>query len=277
VVINPVVYLISGAGFKLYNKVIRRKFMTVKLTAIVLTHNDETIISRCLSSLRFTDEIIVIDDQSNDRTTAIAKKAGVIKIYRHALNGDFAATRNFGLSHATGDWVLFIDSDESVSEALAKEILDAINHPAVNGFYLKRRDYLFGQVLRHGETGNLRLLRLARKGTGLFSRPVHEIWQVSGLTGTLQNSLDHFPHPTLTEFIFEINHYSTLNADYLAKNGVKTNFFQIIGYPLGKFVQNYFWRSGYRDGIPGLLVAVLMSFHSFLTRGKLFLLNRKHG
>ena len=256
------------------------------ITAIVLSHNDEKIIGKTLSSLSWCDEIIVIDDESTDKTPDIARKTGAT-VHTHPLNDDFAAQRNFGLSKVKGpaltrgestrggEWGLFVDSDEIVTEKLADEIRRVTDTSEVYGYFVGRKDVLWGRELTHGETGNVRLLRLAKKDAGKWERPVHEVWNVKGETKTLTHSLLHYPHPDVAQFIDEINRYSTLNAKHFYTQGMRTNIGQIVLYPGLKFFVNYVWRLGFLDGMPGAVAATLMSFHSFLTRAKLYVLQTK--
>lgn len=244
------------------------------ISAVVLTQNSASTLAATLESLSFCDEILVIDDQSTDTSAAIASKHDAV-VYVRPLEGDFAAQRNFGLAKATQDWVLFIDSDEVVPQALAHEIREAIQSVDVKGFFVKRRDILWGTPLIHGETADVRLMRLAKKGSGKWARPVHEVWNVTGVVGTLEHPLDHMPHPSVAEFLSDINHYSTINAAHFYKTGTRTSVFQIIGYPAAKFMRNYIIKQGYKDGTPGIIVALMMSFHSFLTRSKLWHLQKQ--
>jgi len=249
------------------------------ITAIILTKNEEKNIKDCLDSLKWADEIIIIDDYSTDQTVEIARSFGAV-IYQRKLNDNFASQRNFGLEMAKGDWILFIDADERISPELKEEIELVTRNPQPNNsvsYYINRQDYLFGKLLKHGETGNIKLLRLARKGSGLWERKVHEYWNVGAYCNTpLQHALIHYPHQTLTEFLKEINYYSDLNAKVFYEQGKKTNVWEIIFYPTGKFFVNYFVKLGFLDGTPGFLQAMLMSLHSFLTRGKLWQLQVKN-
>jgi glycosyltransferase involved in cell wall biosynthesis len=244
------------------------------ITAIILTHNNETSIKKTLESLSWCDERIVIDDFSSDKTVSIAKSYKT-KIYTRHLQDDFAAQRNFGLQKAKGEWVLFVDSDEVVSTKLQKEIVEAEKSQRFSGYYLKRHDYLFGKALLHGETGRVRLLRLAQKSKGIWIRPIHEVWNVKGSTGELQHPLYHFPHPDVAQFLTDINTYSTLNAKYLFDTHVRTSFVEIFLYPKAKFFVNYIWFGGFLDGTAGIVLALMMSFHSFLTRAKLYQLQQR--
>ena len=244
------------------------------LSAVVLTKNSAKMIDSLLDDLAFADEQIVIDDESSDETVQRAKKKGAL-VFSRQLSDDFASQRNFGLAKAKGDWVFFVDSDERVNATLREEILQAIKKTDCDGFYLKRKDTLFGKILRYGETASVKLVRLGRRGRGEWVRSVHEVWNILGETGELQSPLLHAPHPTVSEFIVSVNTYTTLNAKYLYSAGKKTNLFEIICFPLGKFIQNYVFRLGFLDGTEGTILAILMSFHSFLTRSKLWLLQVK--
>lgn len=240
------------------------------ISAVVLTKNNQDTIARCLDSLSWCDEIVVIDDDSTDETRTIAKRHGA-RVIRHPLCNDFASQRNVGLERAKGEWVLFVDSDEAVPSDLRDEMQRAIQTDGYVGYMVKRQDIFFGKSLRFGETAHVRLLRLARKGSGVWKRSVHEVWDVQGSIGNLHHSLLHYPHPTIRSFIDDINRYSTLHAEELKKIGTRVSAVDIVAYPLGKFLYNYVLRQGFRDGTEGTIMAFMMSLHSFLARAKLYL------
>ena len=243
---------------------------TTVISAVVLTKNEEKNIRDCLRSLQWCDEIIVIDDYSEDKTAAMAKRLGA-KVYQRHLNSDFASQRNFGLKKAKGKWVFFVDADERVPPELKDEIEHQISIAERQaGFYLKRQDFFGRRWLKHGETARVHLLRLGKKKAGQWERRVHEVWKIKGEVGRLKNSLLHYPHQTISEFLKEVNFYSRLHAQTLKDKGIKPSLWRIVINPLGKFLQNYFWRLGFLDGTPGLVVALMMSFHSFLAQGKLY-------
>ncbi len=257
----------------------------MKLTAVVLTKNEEKNIERCLKSLDFCDEIIIVDDCSTDKTVEqVHKVCKVIKsvkysIHQRKLNNDFAAQRNFGLSKANNEWILFIDADEEVSKELKKEIVSLLHGSIVkeNAFYLRRRDYFWGKELKHGEVSQVRqigLIRLIRRDSGKWMGTVHEVFHTASKVGQINGFLNHYPHPTLKEFINDINYYSSIRAEELFNRGVKTNIFEIIFFPFGKFIYNYFLILGFLDGPAGFTYAFMMSFHSFLVRAKLYQLTR---
>jgi len=239
------------------------------ISAVILTRNEEKNIKACLQHLQWCDEVAVIDGCSEDKTVAIARKLGA-KVFRQPSGEDFAAWRNFGLEQVKGKWVFFIDADERVSPPLAKEIKEAVKKTDCQGFYLKRRDWFGGRWLKHGETANVRLLRLARKGSGRWEREVHEVWMVRGNRNELKNPLLHYPHPSINQFLNEIDFHSSLHAKALKEEGAKPSLLRILLNPLGKLLDNYFLKLGFLDGMPGLVVALMMSLHSFLARSKLY-------
>jgi glycosyltransferase involved in cell wall biosynthesis len=244
----------------------------MKLSAVVLARNEEKNIERCLKSLRFCDEIVIVDDNSADSTEKIAKEYKT-KIYKRSLDSDFSAQRNFGMEKATGDWILFVDADEEVTVELAEEIKKNLEGDLYNGFLIKRRDFWWGQELKYGETMKVRskgLVRLVKKSEGKWLGTVHEVLDIVGLPGMLKNYLNHYPHPTIKDFLEEVNYYSTLRAKELLNKKVSTNAFQIIMFPLGKFILTYFFKLGFLDGPAGFAYAFFMSFHSFLVRAKLY-------
>jgi len=266
----------------------------MSISAVILTKNEERNIERCLLSVAWCDEIVVVDDYSEDQTLQLIKNLKIknksnnekLKIYRRELNGDFAGQRNFGLEKAVGDWVLFVDADEIISDKLASEIKSQISNlksqnqnlklrtNKINGYYIKRRDYFGGKWLKYGETANVKLLRLARNGSGKWEGRVHEVWKVNGEIKELGNPILHYPHPTVSEFLEEINWYTDLVAQYWKEQGRKMAVWEILLYPAGKFIQNYVLRCGFLDGTAGFIMAAFMSFHSFSARSKYWLGNR---
>lgn len=244
------------------------------LSVVVLAKNEEKNIGNCLKSLTFCDEMIVIDDNSQDETINIAKQFKA-KIFTHSLDNNFANQRNFGLQKAQSEWVLFLDADEIVSDTLAAEILDLKSKtPDVDGFYVRRIDSIWGRKLNYGETGNIKFLRLAKKDAGRWQGKVHEKWEIDGKVGQLNNPIIHYPHQNVAQFLIDINFYTSLRAQELNSRKVNVHWWSIIFYPKLKFFVNYFLKRGFLDGIPGFIVATFMSFHSFLVRGKLWLMQK---
>jgi glycosyltransferase involved in cell wall biosynthesis len=245
------------------------------LSGVVIAKNEQDNIQRCLASLRFCDEILVIDDYSEDLTVPICEEYKAI-VYKHKLNSDYAAQRNFALQKAKGKWVLFVDADEIISKELANEILKVIKvEENVVGYYLKRYDYLWGKKITRGEIGAQRLLRIGQKSQGTWVRPVHEVWLMKGETSYLMNPILHYPHQSLKDFIASVDRHSTIHAIANQSEGKKSNLFKILFWPVAKFIQNWILRLGFLDGTVGIIAALMMSFHSYLAWSKLWLLQRK--
>lgn len=251
-------------------------YLLLMLSCVILTHNNEESIGSLLETLYWCDEKIVVDDLSTDDTREIAKKYDAVVI-KHSLQDDFAAQRNIGLLKAKGDWVLFLDTDEKISDALREDIVHTLQASGNTiGYYFFRKDVVFGRELHFGETKNIRLLRLARKEAGKWKRAVHEVWDVRGEVKTFTTPLLHIPHPTVRSFLAKINRYTTINARMLYREGKRSNRCSICLYPLAKFFVNYICKCGFLDGNAGFVHAMTMAFHSFLTRAKLWELQQKH-
>jgi len=244
------------------------------ISAIILAKNEEKNIKACIAGLSFCKEIIVIDDNSTDKTSEIAKKLGA-KVIIHSLQNNFSAQRNFAMTKALYPWILFIDADERVTPGLKKEIAEKTMNPIADAYYIHRIDYMWGKLLKHGEVGNVYILRLARKDAGAWVGAVHENWITQGKTAELKSTLLHYPHVNTEEFLKEINHYSTIRSQELFEQKKHASYWDILTYPAGKFLHNYLLRLGFLDGIPGFVLAMLMSFHSFLVRTKLWQLQEK--
>jgi len=253
----------------------------IKLSAIVLTKDEE--LTDTLESLSFCEEIIIIKDENSKFQASNYKQiqSTNVKVFKHNLADDFAGQRNYGLSKAKNEWVLFVDADERVSGALASEVSGILylvyprpelgSKAGISGYYIKRRDYIWGKEIKHGEAGNMKLIRLAKRNAGLWRRSVHEYWDIKGEVGELKNPLIHHPHQTLREFIEHLNYFSSLHAEENKKEGKASNIFKIILWPKLKFFYNYFIRLGFLDGTAGFVLVVMMSFHSFLAWSKQWL------
>lgn len=244
------------------------------LSAIILTKNSQDTIVDCIESIKFCDETVIIDDYSSDNTVELISqlKNKKIKVIKHYLDSDFSSQRNFAMTKANNEWILFIDSDEVISEKLQSSILSVLNSPKYDGYLIKRVDYLWGRKLFHGETGETSLLRLGRKDKGRWKGKVHEQWKIRGEVSSIKGELFHYSHKSILSFIEKINKYTTIRAHELYSQGYRVTISSIILYPLGKFIVNYLIKRGFLDSGAGFIHASLMSFHSFLVRAKLYLL-----
>jgi (heptosyl)LPS beta-1,4-glucosyltransferase len=233
----------------------------MKLTIAIISKSE--IINKVLcESIGFADEIIVVVDSPAKKS----KKVEGVSYYFRPLGNDFASQRNFALEKAHGDWVLFVDDDEYVGTELSREIKESIQKSNYVGYFIKRIDVCYHQPLLHGETGSIKLLRLARRTAGKYSRPVHEIWQVTGKIGELSSPLYHAKDGLAGSFITRMSQYADIDADALIKENKPFSYTRLLLNPKAKFIQNYFGRLGFMDGTVGLIVAYLMSVQSLTVR-----------
>jgi glycosyltransferase involved in cell wall biosynthesis len=246
------------------------------LTLLLLTHNEQENIAKnfkWLDKCPSINEIIVIDDNSEDKTIEAVKKLSSknrqVSIHSRGLDTNFSAQRQFGVSKSTNDWILWLDPDETPN----KKFIRFTNHIDINKYHnyaFRRHDIFLGHELKYGETSSQYFLRLFNKNFGRFVGQVHEIWQTDQPVFHSDAYITHQSHSNLKSFFNKINFYSDIRAQELKNNGVKTNLFQIIFYPKAKFIQNYIFRLGFLDSTPGIILALGMSFHSFLVRAKLW-------
>lgn len=252
------------------------------LTLILLTKNESENIKKnfdWLNECPRINEIIAVDDNSEDETIQILKslesKTRKVKIFSRGLEGNFSAQRQFAISKSGNNWIFWLDADERPSTRL----IGFINHIDLSLYYnfaFKRSDIFLGRKLKYGETSSQIFLRLFDKNYGRFEGRVHEIWQSQKkVIQKYDLEILHNSHSNLTSFLQKINYYTDIRAKELLDRGVQSNIFQIIFFPLAKFIQNYLFRLGFLDSTPGIILALGMSFHSFLVRSKLWHLQQK--
>lgn len=244
----------------------------MKLTGVVLCQNAAETLDACLASLAFCDEVIVADDGSTDGSPKIAKKHNA-RIINLTPEESFAEKRNQTLNQIKEGWVLFLDADEVLEAKLADEIRRTIELTDSEGFFLQRVDFFLGKQLKHGEAGQMWLLRLARVERGKWVRMVHEIWNITGRTKKLDKGVIlHKPHPTVESFLNSINRYTDLEMRERKERGkisISRIWIQLFIYPTAKFIFNFFIRLGLLDGTQGLIYAYCMSLHSLFVRIKI--------
>ncbi|MBU2632263.1 glycosyltransferase family 2 protein, partial [Patescibacteria group bacterium] len=238
-----------------------------KLSVVISVFNEEEKIEECLSSASFADEIILVDNGSSDKTVEKAKKFNV-KIYNQendSLRIDLQ--KNFGFQKATGDWILSLDADERISKELAEEIRQVLksNQSSINGYWIPRKNIIFNKWIKHtGWYPDLQL-RLFKKGKGEYiKKAVHKPLEIEGKTGELKNLLIHKRYSSLKEFIDKtINIYAPSEAERLLSEGYSVSVRDAIRFPAQEFISRFFARKGYKDGLHGLVLSILMAFYHF--------------
>lgn len=232
------------------------------ITAVVLAKNEEKNLPQCLESIAWVEEIIVVDDESSDKTVSIAEKAGA-KVYKRKLD-DFASQRNFALSRVKTEWVLLVDPDETVSPKLKEEILQAVKIKGFDGFYFPRKNINFGQWIKHSGWYPDHQLHFFRAKKGKYVGKVHERVEVKGKVGYLKTPLIHNNYQSITQYLEKLIHYTELEAKKQIKDGYKFSWPDLIQKPLDEFLRRYFAEEGYKDGIHGLALGLLQSFSELI-------------
>jgi glycosyltransferase involved in cell wall biosynthesis len=242
-----------------------------KVSAVISAFNEEKNIERCLKSLSFADEIVVVDNSSSDKTSEIAKQY-TDKIFTQKNNpAAIDLQKNFGFEKATNEWILSIDADEEVSNELAEEIRHILNAKpssmaSINGFWIPRKNFMFGKWIKEN-TGWYPdyQLRLFRKGQGKYeSKAVHKDLFVEGETEKLKEHIIHHNYDSIEQYVKKILNYAPNEAEEYLRNGYKFSYFDVIRFPLNDFMAWFFARKGYKDGFHGLVLALMQAFYHFL-------------
>jgi glycosyltransferase involved in cell wall biosynthesis len=234
-----------------------------QLSVIVLTHNEEKHIRDCLASVReFADEMLVLDDFSTDRTGEIARDAGARVEYRAFDN--YPAQRNHAIELARGDWIFFIDADERATPAVGAEIQIAIRKSQFAGFWIPRRNIIFGKEIRYTGWSPDYQPRVMKKGRARFdpAREVHELVLWNGEVGYLREPLIHYNYETLAQFCAKQIKYTRYETQIWYAQGKRARWRGAIGQPLREFFRRYISLQGWRDGGHGLLLSALMAYYA---------------
>lgn len=234
----------------------------MKLTGIVLTHNEAAHIQDCLASLAFCDALLVLDSYSTDNTVALAQAAGATVLQR--VFEDYASQRNAALDAVkdSADWVLFIDADERVTPDLAVEIRQAMQADKA-GWKLPRHNYIAGKLTRYAGWYPDYQMRLLRVGHAHYdpARRVHEVVLLDGAEGTLTTPLIHYNYRDLAHFHQKQKSYSRYDAQILYEQGIRPKPQNYILQPLRQFWWRYVTLEGWRDGWHGLRLSALMGWY----------------
>ncbi len=248
--------------------------MDVRCSLVVSAFNEEANIGACLDSVSgLADEIIVVDNSSTDKTAAIAKAHGA-KVFKRENLPMLNTNKNFGFTKATGPWILCLDADEEVTPELKDElkaILSQDQSLSKKGYWISRKNIIFGKWIQHGLWWPDRQLRFFRKESGSYPcRHVHEYIAVEGETGECQHPYVHHNYDSITQYLRKLERYTTTEAAALRETNYQLSWFDAIRFPLSDFLKTFFAQSGYRDGLHGLTLSILQAFYSFIVFAKLW-------
>jgi glycosyltransferase involved in cell wall biosynthesis len=239
---------------------------TIYLSALIITYNEEHNIKHVLEDLNFADEILVVDSFSTDKTVQIAESFRNVKVTQHAFE-NYAIQRNFAISLAKGEWILFIDADERLTSSLKNEIIQTIQSKERYTAYYFNRTFMFcNKRLHYSGWQTDKIIRLFRKDEGNYSlqKTVHEKLHTTGETGRLKNKLIHYSYTDYFSYKEKMINYGKLKANEEFTKGTKPNFFHFYLRPSYQFANQYILRLGILDGKKGVIICYLNALSVYI-------------
>ncbi len=234
----------------------------------VIARDEERNIDRCLESLAWADELlVVVDDRTIDATAERAARRGARVVIRRF--DDYARQRNAALRSARSDWVLFVDADEVVTAELAEEVRRVVeeNRSGLSGYWIPRKNIILGRWVRHAGWSPDYQLRLLRPAEASYreDRTVHELVDLRGEASRLAGSLLHYNYATLGQFLAKQRVYAAMEAADMHRRGVRVKLRNYLLQPLRQFWRRYVTLRGFRDGGLGLLLSALLAYYELRT------------
>lgn len=247
-----------------------------RLSACVITFQEEDRIQDCLASLAFCDELLVVDSGSSDRTRELAAAAGA-RVLEHPWPG-FVLQKQFAVDQASHDWVLIVDADERVSPQLRAELeaLRAGGFPGRAGWEFPRKTFYLGRFIDHGLWYPDRQLRLFDRRRGhLGGNEPHDRTLLESPPGRLSGDLWHYSYRDLDDHLRRIDRYTRIMAQGLSERGKRARLLDLFTHPFVRFVRGYVFKLGFLDGWRGLLIAFLAAHYVRLKYARLLVLQRQ--
>jgi glycosyltransferase involved in cell wall biosynthesis len=240
-----------------------------KISAVILCLNEESMIEGALESVKFADEILVVDSFSTDRTLEIARRY-TDRILQHKFEG-FAAQKNWAHEQATHDWVINVDADERVTPELATEIRQILQNPQHNAYLITRKNFFLGKEIRYGAWSGDKVLRLFRRDKARYPDiQIHSELVLEGEAGRCTSPMLHYSYRSLDDFVRRVQSYSGGGAEDAKKRGRTGSGWSIAGHSFWHFFKAYIVKRGFLDGTEGLIIAMMGSYYTFLKYGKLY-------
>lgn len=230
----------------------------------------------CLESVKWADELIVVDSHSTDATEAISREY-TDHVFQHDFSG-FGKLRNEAIAHASHDWILSLDTDERATVGLQEEIRSQLERgPEAQAFHVPRRNYFLGRwIKRSGWYPDYRQPQFFHKAHMRYKEDlVHESFELDGRLGYLQSHVDQHPFRDIDHYLLKMDRYSTLMTEEMVKRGRTFHVHQLLSHPLFTFFKMYVLRRGFLDGKPGLILAGLYAYYTFVKYAKLWEMTRK--
>lgn len=241
------------------------------LTVVVLTKNEELCIADCLESVKgFADEILIIDDRSEDRTVEIAKKMGAKTL--NYKSESFSDKRNYAMDNAKSNWVLYLDADERATDAFKKEVEVTLGNyredNEINGYFIRRNNFYYGQ--EWGFVDKMHRL-FYKKKFKTWRGDVHETAEIEGKFGEIENPVIHDTRRSIERMVEKTNSWSEIEAELRFRaHHPKMTVLRFMKIMITGFAQSYFKQNGYKNGTAGIIEAIYQAFSLFITYAKLW-------
>ncbi len=247
-----------------------------KLSVTIITLNEEKRIRDALESVKWADEIIVVDSGSTDKTVDICKEY-TDKVFFNPWPGH-VAQKNVAVDKASHLWILSIDADERITPKLAGEIQKVLHNPKADAYKMPRHVYYLGQWINHSGWYPDNKVRLFRKDKARWggTNP-HDTVVANGNVGYLNGDIDHYSYNNIAHHVNTINHFTTISSGEYLKLGKKAGVWNMISRPFGTFFKKYLLKQGFRDGVPGFIIAISSAYYVFLKYAKLWELRHIDG
>lgn len=251
--------------------------MSEKISACVISFNEEKKIERCLASLTWCDEIVLMDSFSTDRTLEIARRY-TSKIFQQEWLG-YVSQRNLVREKAENSWILYVDADEEISPGLRDEITAEFQNgpPLFVGYQFPRIVYFLGKWIRHGEWYPDIKLRLFNKEYGRTEGiEPHDRVEVNGAVKTLKNPVFHYTYGEISDQLHTLNRFSSISAQQRFVQDKPFSVIKLITHPVFRFIKGYIIKGGILDGVHGFIIAASCAFSAFAKYAKQWELIIRH-
>lgn len=246
-----------------------------KITALLITYNEEEYIRDYILSMGFADELIIVDSYSTDKTLEIINEFPFITLYQRKFD-NFSSQKNYAIEKASNDWIVFFDADERITQPLEEEILQTVNNSTEEtAFWIYRTTVYMGKEIKYSGLQNDKVIRLFKKEYCRYNgKLVHEEIDAKGKVGSLKNKMKHYSYKGFDNIILKRNKYAQLQAEALFKKGKKPTIFHFLVKPPFRFFKHFVLKRGFLDGFQGFMISFVYGYTVFIRYVKLWLLHK---
>jgi len=248
---------------------------TPKISALLISYNEEKFIREFIISMDFVDELIIVDSFSTDKTIAIIKEFPHVKLFQRKFD-NFSSQKNFTIEKATNDWIIFFDADERITPPLKKEIIDMVSKNADEvAYWVYRTNIYMNKEIKYSGWQNDKVIRVFKKEFCRYDgKLVHEEIEAKGKIGALKNKMKHYSYKGIDTIILKRNKYAQLQAKALYEKGKKPNLFHFLIKPAFRFFKHFILKKGFLDGFQGFMISFVYGYTVFMRYVKLWLLHK---